>query len=441
MKRKITEDLEKWKNSSNRKPLILNGARQVGKSYILDEFGKENYESTIHVNLDINESVRKFFSNDITPKNIIQYLESAYNQRIEADKTLIILDEIQASKRALLSLKSFCELAPQYHVVAAGSLLGVAISHDEHEKSLEYSFPVGKVDELRMYPMDFEEYLWAVGKGLLAKSIREHYEANVPMPSATHDLALSLYKQYLIIGGMPEAVRTYVESQSLVLVGNIQSTVMDDYVADMAKYATPETAVKIRACYNSIPVQLAKENKKFQYKMVRNGAGSAYFGEAIDWLEQAGVVLRCRKIEQGFIPIKVYEDMSDFKLYMSDIGMLTMKSGMPAQLLLSPIQNDNTFSGSLTENYVAQALKSKGFPLYYWKNKNTAEVDFVIQKGADVIPVEVKTGIRVKAKSMMQFMETYHCSKAIRISQKNFGCENGIKSVPLYAVFCIENDR
>lgn len=437
MRRKIEEKLLLWKNDAKRKPLVLNGARQVGKSYILDAFGKANYENVVHVSLDINEPVRSFFDKDIAPADIIQYLETAYNQHILPEKTLIILDEIQASKRALLSLKSFCETAPQYHVVAAGSLLGVAMSHDEHERNTEYSYPVGKVNELRMYPMDFEEFLWAIDKDILAESIRNHYDADAPMPSAVHELALSLYKQYLVVGGMPEAVKTFVDTNSLLRVGEIQTVIMNDYVTDMSKYATSESAVKIRACYNSIPVQLAKENKKFQYKVVKKGATASYFGEALDWLEQAGVVLRCRKLEHGFVPINVYEDMSDFKIYMSDIGLLTLKSGMPAQLLLSPVQSENTFSGALTENYVAQALRNNGFPLYYWKNKNTAEVDFVIQKGTTSVPIEVKTGIRVKAKSMMQYMETYHCTQAIRISQKNFGCVNDIKSVPLYAVFCI----
>jgi hypothetical protein len=237
---------------------------------------------------------------------------------------------------------------------------------------------------------------------------------------------------------MPAVVREFIETNSLITATEIQGRILNEYIADMAKYATAATSVKIRACYNSIPAQLAKENKKFQYKMVQKGGTATIFGEAIEWLNFAGVVLKCQKINHGFLPIAVYADLSDFKLYMGDTGMLTMKSGMPHQLIMSDIEEDNGFLGVLSENYVAQALIGNSFPLYYWRNENTAELDFVLQIGGKVIPVEVKKGSRTKSVSMNMFVNKYECPYAIRISKKNFGFENDIKSVPLYAVFCIE---
>lgn len=431
MRRSITAKLTEWRDKKNRMPLILNGARQVGKTYILKEFGREQFENTVYVNLETNEAVNKFFESDIAPDRIVQYLETIASQRIIAGKTLIILDEIQSSERALLSLKSFCDDAPEYHIVAAGSLLGVAVNREK------YSFPVGKVDELNMYPLDFEEFLWAMDKELLAGQIREHFNSNEKMPEALHQQAMELYKRYFIVGGMPAAVSDFVETNSLLSVGEIQGRILNEYIADMAKYATPATSVKIRACYNSIPAQLAKDNAKFQYKVVQKGGTATIFGEAIEWLISAGIALKCQRLEHGYIPINAYADQSDFKLYMADIGMLTMRSGMPQQIILSPIEEDNTFMGAMTENYVAQAFTSKGYPLYYWTSGNTAELDFVLQKEDKVIPVEVKKGKRTRSTSMAIFRDKYKTPYSIRISKKNFGFENGVKSVPLYAVFCI----
>ncbi len=429
MKRKIYDELLKWKDKPGRMPLILNGARQVGKSFILQEFGRQEFDKCITVNLETDKALAEQFEENITPAPIIQYLESAHSQRIIPGATLIILDEIQASERALTSLKYFCEQAPEYHIVAAGSLLGVAINRKK------YSFPVGKVDEMTLFPMDFEEFLWASGKENFAELIRQHFHSNQPLD--IHSIAITLYNQYLIVGGMPAAVKEFINTNSFVAVADIQNKILREYVADMAKYAEPATSIKIRACYESIPAQLAKENHKFQYSVVQKGGSATIFGESIEWLKYAGVVLKCQKTTQGTMPIKVHIDLSDFKLYMSDVGMLTMQSGIPAQAILSPLETDNSFIGAIAENYVAQALSANLTPLLYWKNDNTAELDFVIQKALDVIPVEVKAGIRVRSKSLGIFMEKYKCPYAIRVSKKNFGLENGIKSVPLYAVFCI----
>ena len=432
MKRKIISDLIKWKENPKRMPLIVNGARQVGKTYILKEFAKESYANFVYVNLETNISVNAYFEGDINPLKIIQYLETISNERIIPEKTLIILDEIQSCARALLSLKSFCEEAPEYHVVAAGSLLGVAINRES------YSFPVGKVDELTMFPLDFEEFLWAYNKEILSNIIQEHYSIIAPMPKAIHNQALECYKAYIIVGGLPAVVKEFVDSGSFLNAADIQGKILNEYIADMAKYADNTTSVKIRGCYNSIPTQLAKENKKFQYKIVKKGATATIFGESIDWLIFAGIVLKCQKIDHGFIPISAYTDFSDFKLYLADVGLLTLKSGMPQQIIISSIEPDNEFIGAMTENYVAQALHCNSLPLYYWKNNNTAELDFVLQIGTDVIPVEVKKGKHTKSISMNMFMKKYNSPYAIRISQKNFGFDNGIKSIPLYAVFCIK---
>jgi len=429
MQRKIYNELVNWKDKSGRIPLIVNGARQVGKSYILQEFGKQEFENYIIVNLEIDKALAEKFEENITPAAIIQYLESAHSQRIIPGKTLIVLDEIQACERALTSLKYFCEQTPEYHIVAAGSLLGVAINREK------YSFPVGKVNEVTLFPMDFEEFLWALGRENFAELIREHYQSNEPLD--VHSMAVDFYNQYLIVGGMPAAVKEFINTNSFVAVADIQNRILNEYIADMAKYAEPATSIKIRACYESIPAQLAKENHKFQYSVVQRGGSATIFGESIEWLKYAGVVLKCRKTTHGTMPVKVYVDLSDFKLYMSDVGMLTMQSGIVAQVILSPFETENTFLGAIAENYVAQAFAANRIPLFYWKNDNTAEVDFVIQKGVDVIPVEVKAGVRVRSKSMNVFMTKYTCAYGIRISKKNFGFENGIKSVPLYAAFCI----
>lgn len=432
MKRKILQQLINWKNNPKRMPLIVNGARQVGKTYILKEFGNRNYSQVVYINLETNLSVNSYFDTDINPLRIIQYLETVNNTRIIPGETLIILDEIQSCTRALTSLKSFCEEAPEFHIVAACSLLGVAKNREK------FSYPVGKVDELSMFPMDLEEFLWAMDREMLSYEIINHFTSNEAMPDILHFQALDLYKQYLIVGGMPAAVLEFIETKSLITATDIQNRILNEYIADMVKYASATTSVKIRACYNSIPTQLAKENKKFQYKMVQRGGTASIFGESIEWLNYAGVVLKCQKITHGFLPIAAYVDGSDFKLYMSDIGMLIIKSRMPNQIILSEIDEDNGFMGVISENYVAQALVSNNFQLYYWKNENTAELDFVLQISGKVIPVEVKTGNRTKSVSLSMFVKKYNCPYSIRISKKNFGFENNIKSVPLYAVFCIK---
>ena len=276
-----------------------------------------------------------------------------------------------------------------------------------------------------------------MGRDKLVVEIEEAFTASTPLPMGLHFAALELYKLYLIIGGMPAAVLKYQVTGKLIEIAEIQNSILNDYIADMAKYSSNTESVKIRAAYNSIPIQLAKDNKKFQYKLAQKGGTAVIFGAAIEWLCFSGVVMKCQKIEQGVMPIAVYSDLSSFKLYMGDAGILSMKSGIAQQTILSNIEIDNTFLGAIAENYVAQALNTKGHPLYYWESQSVAEIDFVIQQEEKVIPIEVKAGVRTRSKSLAVYREKYNPEYCIRISAKNFGFENGIKSVPLYAVFLI----
>ena len=294
MKRKILQQLINWKNNPKRMPLIVNGARQVGKTYILKEFGNRHYSQVVYINLETNLSINSYFDTDINPLRIIQYLETVNNTRIIPGETLIILDEIQSCTRALTSLKAFCEDAPEFHIVAAGSLLGVAINREK------FSYPVGKVDELSMFPMDLEEFLWAMDREMLSYEIINHFTSNEAMPDILHFQALDLYKQYLIVGGMPAAVLEFIETKSLITATDIQGRVLNEYIADMAKCASATTSVKIRACYNSIPAQLAKENKKFQYKMVHRGGTASIFGSQSNGSSMQVLYLNVKKLHMAF---------------------------------------------------------------------------------------------------------------------------------------------
>ena len=431
MKRKITAKLSEWKNSSRRQPLLLYGARQVGKTYVINEFGRNNYENVIYVNFETNLTVAADFNNDISPEHIINCLEIFYKQKIVPGKTLIFFDEIQSCARALTSLKYFCESAPEQHMIAAGSLLGVAFNRDKS------SFPVGKVGLLHLYPLDLEEFLWAMGRVTLAEEIRGCYAANNPLSVMLHDAALNLYKEYLIVGGMPAVVNEYCKNQRLLDAANVQALIVDTYIADMARYVTPVETTKIMAAFQSIPAQLAKDNRKFQYKVIQRGGSASIFGASIDWLCAAGLVVKCNKVEHGYMPLAAYQDFSSFKLYMGDVGLLTLKSGMSAHNILTPIDAHNTFVGAIVENYVAGQLRVRWSELYYWDSAHTAEIDFIIQDQDNIIPVEVKASVHTRSRSLSVYKEKYAPPYAIRISAKNFGFENNIKSVPLYAVFCI----
>jgi len=430
MRRKIETQLLKWKNkSSDRMPLILTGARQVGKTYMLRWFGDNYFENVVYVNLETNLALASYFNDNIVPERILRYLESFAGKKIIPGKTLIIFDEIQSCERALTALKYFCEEKPEFHIAAAGNLLGVAINRGQ------YSFPVGKVESLKLYSLDFEEYLWARDKELLCGEIHMAFENMESLPEALHRDAIDLYREYLIVGGMPSCINVFLKTGSFLDMQLLQNEILDNYIADMAKYASNIDSVRIRACYNSIPAQLGKENKKFQYKVVQKGGSAALFGSSIEWLTYAGIVLKCHRISQAAEPIAVHSDPSAFKLYMGDIGLFVMKSGISQQTVLSG--DSNTFMGAVTENYVAQQFTAKGYDLWYWENKSIAELDFVLQKGNQIVGVEVKKGEHTRSRSLNVFADTHKPAYSIRLSLKNFGKKDNLLSVPLYATFCI----
>lgn len=424
------QQLRQWvKATVGRMPLLLYGARQVGKTYVMQELGSEQFKNTVYVNFEAEQNIRAFFDADIHANAVIRLLEQYFHTMIIPGETLIIFDEIQMCERALTSLKYFAEEAPEYHVIAAGSLLGVAINRQQH------SFPVGKVQMLTMYPMDFEEYLWAGNKELLADTIREHFESNLAMPQTLHDEALNEYYQYCIVGGMPAAVAAYFCSTPTIGQAQLRQMLLDSYIADMTKYAKEGESVRIFAAYDSLPSQLARESKKFQYKLIKSGARASQYGDSIDWLIRAGIANKCVKCTQGFMPPSAFLDLTAFKLYYSDTGLLSARTQMNLERLLG-VESER-FRGIYAENYVACALKSNGYELLYWESDGKAEVDFLIIRDEHVIPVECKAGDHVKAKSLNVYREKYHPHYSIRISTRNFGMVDQIRSVPLYAVFCI----
>lgn len=430
MKRKIEEKLLEWKNRNNHKPLIIDGARQVGKTHSILTFGKDYYKNTVYFNFENARELSKIFDKNLNSERIIKELSVFSGNTILEKDTLIIFDEIQACEKALTSLKYFYEENPNYNIICAGSLLRVALNRES------YSFPVGKVEMLRMYPMDFEEFLWALNEIELSKMIREHFNTNEAF--SLHDKAMEYYKKYLVIGGMPRVVLDYIETKNFDFVYSSQKTLNDSYIADMAKYATPYETVKIMNAFNSIPSQLAKENKKFQYKVIKSGARANEYEVPIEWLVSSGVINKCIKVTEGKMPLRAYSEPSSFKIYLTDTGLLCSKFEIPVNMILYGDDKFSEFKGALTENYVCSALAMNNYTPYYFERKQTLEIDFIIQnKEGDIIPIEVKSAEHVKATSLNNYIKKYSPKYSIRVSGKNFGFENGIKSVPLYAVFCI----
>lgn len=434
MERKAMNDLVAWKNKKNRKPLLLYGARQVGKTYLVKKFGEKYFEDVIYVNFETNDIIGKMIDENITPEYIIKNLEIAFSKVIDKENTLIFFDEIQRNTRALTSLKYFYENAPEYHVIGAGSLLGV------HINKKEFSFPVGKVDFLTIYPLSFEEFLINTNNGLLVEKIKDCFKSNQAMPDLIHKKALELYYDYLSIGGMPEVVKEFINTNSTINAIDYQKDIIESYKNDITKYSEPSHAPKIIATFNSIPVQLAKDNKKFQYKLVQKGGTSTIFGDSINWLVNAGIVNECIKTKIG-VPLKMYEELDSFKLYMNDVGLLTNLSEFPIYLIKNREAVNETMIGMLTENYVASSLKYNNINLNYWKNEYDSELDFILQseKGL-IIPLEVKTSNHTKSRSLNNYMKEFNPKYGIRLSTKNFGFKNNIKSVPLYAAFCINKN-
>ena len=431
MYRKIMKDLKEWKDNRYRKPLILQGARQVGKTYITLEFGRKYYENVAYFNFETNPKLNETFNEDISPDYLIPILSHIASSTIVKEKTLIVFDEVQLCERALTSLKYFCENAPDYHIIALGSLLGVAVSREK------FSFPVGKVDMLTMYPMDMEEFMLAMGEKNLVEQIKNCFNTNSSMPTALHDAAMLLYRKYLVVGGMPECVLQFTQTEDYILVRHTQNTILTSYLNDMSKYNTSNEIKKTRLTYDNITVQLSKKNTRFQYKLIKKGGRAAEFENAIEWLCLSGIVSQVYKVEQIKKPLENYRDIDAFKIYVSDLGLLCAKKDLVANDVLYMVEELNDFKGGLTENYVNIQLTINGYKTYYWESNRGAEIDFIIQRDGQLIPIEVKSADNTRAKSLQVYMDTYKPNYAIKLSKKNFGSVDNKKIVPLYAAFCI----
>ena len=431
MFRKIQHFLKQWKENPYRKPLILQGARQVGKTYSVLEFGRIHYENVAYFNFETTPKLSSTFDENISPDYLIPILSRIANQTIIRGETLIIFDEIQLCERALTSLKYFCENAPDYHIIAAGSLLGVAVNRQQ------FSFPVGKVDIKTLYPMDMEEFLLACNEDDLLSQIKTCFHEDKPLPSALHDMAMEYYRKYLVVGGMPECVSKFLETKDYILVRHTQDMILQSYLNDMSKYNSGNEIKKTRLTYDNITVQLSKKNTRFQYKLIKKGGRAAEFENAIEWLTLSGIVSQVYKVEQIMKPLENYRNNDAFKIYVSDMGLLNAKKEIIAEdiLYISPELND--YKGGMVENYVNFQLNLNGYTTYYWESARGAEVDFIIQRDGDIIPIEVKSADNVKAKSLKVYMNTHNPKYAIKLSAKNFGFEDKKKTVPLYAAFCI----
>lgn len=431
MDRKIMRYLQVWKESVHRKPLILQGARQVGKTWSILEFGRTHYDNVAYFNFETNPKLNDTFAENISPDYLIPILSHIAGQTIVKEKTLIVFDEVQLCERALTSLKYFCEDAPEYHIIVAGSLLGVAVNR------AKFSFPVGKVDMKTLYPMDVEEFMLAMGEGALVERIKECFRTDTPMPSALHDAAMQLYRQYLVVGGMPECVMQFVQTRDYILVRHTQDTILASYLNDMSKYNNLNEIKKTRLAYDNITVQLSKKNTRFQYKLIKKGGRASEFENAIEWLCLSGIVSQVYRVEQIKKPLENYRDIDTFKIYVSDLGLLCAKKALAANDVLYMVEELNDFKGGMAENYVHVQLTINGYATYYWESDRGAEVDFVIQREGQLIPIEVKSADNTRAKSLKVYMDTYKPAYAIKLSTKNFGFEDGKKTVPLYAAFCV----
>ncbi len=431
MYRKIFNFLELWKNNEHRKPLILQGARQVGKTYSVLEFGRTHYENVAYFNFETNPKLNETFDGNISPDYLIPILSHIASQTIIKEKTLIVFDEVQLCERALTSLKYFCESAPDYHIIALGSLLGVAVNR------AKFSFPVGKVDMKTLYPMDVEEFMLALGEEALVEQIKKCFNSDTPLPSALHDSAMDLYRQYLVVGGMPECVMQFTQTKDYILVRHTQDTILASYLNDMSKYNNLNEIKKTRLTYDNITVQLSKKNTRFQYKLIKKGGRASEFENAIEWLCLSGIVSQVYRVLQIKKPLENYRDIDAFKIYVSDLGLLCAKKDLAANDILYMVEDLNDFKGGMAENYVNVQLSINGYHTYYWQSERGAEIDFIIQRDGQLIPIEVKSADNTRAKSLKVYMDTYKPAYAIKLSTKNFGFEDNKKIVPLYAAFCI----
>lgn len=426
MYRIAIEKLYQWKESKYRKPLIIEGARQVGKTWLMKEFGRQAYESVVYINFDSNSRMTELFASDLDTDRLIMGMELFVGKKIDPENTLLIFDEVQEVPRALSSLKYFYENAPQYHIICAGSLLGIAL----HEGT---SFPVGKVDFMKLYPLSFKEFLTAVaGKQYAELLDRRDYS----MITAFKQTYIDALKQYYFVGGMPEAVRSFAEDKDFIEVRGIQKRILEAYEQDFSKHAPASVVPKLRMVWNSIPSQLAKENKKFIYGLIRKGGRAKDYETAIMWLCDCGLVHKVSRVNAAGIPLKAYEDLKAFKLFVADVGLLGCMTGLHQRTLLDGNNLFMEFKGALTEQYVCQQLKTiEGLNLYYYTNdRGTCEIDFIVDTGETVVPVEVKAELNLKAKSLKTYREKFRPTLSVRTSMADYKEEEGLVNLPLYAV-------
>lgn len=426
MYRMAMENLLAWKQSRRRKPLIIEGARQVGKTWLMKEFGRQAYGDTVYINFDSNARMAELFASDLDTKRLVLGLELYAGRKIDPENALLIFDEVQEVPRALAALKYFCEDAPQYHIVCAGSLLGIALHRGT-------SFPVGKVDFLKLYPLSFQEFLMAIGKKQFSELLDQQDFSMITSFRETYADAL---KQYYFVGGMPEAVESFAENQDFNEVRQIQKRILAAYEQDFSKHAPNEVVPRLRMLWNSIPAQLAKENKKFIYGLVREGARAKDYETALLWLSDCGLVHRVSRVNAPGIPLRAYEDMKAFKLFVLDVGLLGCMTGLHQRTLLDGNALFAEFKGALTEQYVCQQLKTLADLelCYYTNDRGSCEVDFVVDTGGRVMPLEVKVETNLRAKSLKTYREKFSPELAIRTSMADYRKEDGLVNLPLYAI-------
>lgn len=435
MERKIYQKLLDWKRHDDRKPLILRGARQVGKTWLMREFGRREYEDVLYANFDLDERLRGIFDDDYDIPRILMALQALCGVSPRPGKTLIILDEIQEVHRGLGVLKYFCENAPEYHVVVAGSLLGIALH-------LGTSFPVGKVDIIDVHPMDFCEFAEALGQGPMLDLVRKH---EWKLVASLKTRFIDMLRQYYYVGGMPAVVESFCKKRDLKDVREMQNAILTSYANDISKHAPANEVKRIQMVMQSVPSQLAKENKKFIYGMVRKGARAAEFEVAIQWLIDCGILVKVPRVRNVAMPLKFYEDFSAFKLFFSDLGLLGALSQAPAELMLVGNTAFTEFKGMFTEQYVSQQLASMDDVFaYYWSSERSdGELDFVVQHKAEIAPVEVKAEENVKAKSLRNFVQAHPGSHGLRLSMSDYREQDWMTNIPLYAaseLFCTSTE-
>ena len=424
MERYAMKQLEEWYNRKNRKPLILKGARQVGKTWLMKEFGRTHFKYTAYVNFDNNKNMANVFDGDYNIDRILLAINIETGVKIHPQETLIIFDEIQENPKAIASLKYFCEDAPEYAVIAAGSLLGVAIHKG-------VSFPVGKVDTLDLNPLSFREFLLAIGEEGLARLIDE---VNIPLIESFREKYIDWLKKYYYIGGMPEVVSSFVAERDFTEVRRLQKRIIEMYEADFSKHTTANELPRIRMVWNSIPMQLAKENKKFFFGKIKEGARAKDFEIAIEWLLDCGLIKKVYNVSKPTMPLKAYTEFSAFKLYLLDVGLLAAMSELDAKSILDGNAIFIEFKGALTEQYVLQQLvaNTEYTPYYFTETKSEGEIDFLIQNGTNIVPIEVKAEENLKAKSLRVYCDKFKPQMAIRTSMSNYREQDWMVNVPLY---------